>query len=66
MKTLSDNTQVSSKSYYFLLDWNEQNEKKFIFETFNKHRLCDLTINEYCVLWNHATTEEYEYLKLKL
>jgi hypothetical protein len=59
MKTLSDNKNVSARSYYFLLDWNEQDEKKFISNKFNKNRLCDLTIDEYMILWLNATTEEH-------
>jgi hypothetical protein len=59
MKTLTDKSMVSDRSYYYLLDWNEQNERKFINEKFNKNRLCDLTRDEYLVLWLQATTDEY-------
>ena len=59
MKTLIDGNQVSSKSYYFLLDWNDMNDKKFIDEKFSKIRLCDLNLDEYMVLWLHATTCEF-------
>ena len=62
MKTLSDNNEVTSRSYYFLLDWNEQDERHFINETFNKNRLCDLTLPEYKKLWKYAVTLEYEIL----
>jgi hypothetical protein len=58
MKTLSDGTNVSARSYYFLLDWNELNNKQFIFVQFGKERLCDLTRPEYKTLFKHATTTE--------
>lgn len=62
MKTLSDGNQVTSRSYYFLLDWNEQNRWYFINEKFNKERLCDLTKDEYIILWLYATTNEYNIM----
>lgn len=58
MKTLADGNEVTARSYYFLLDWNEHDEKKFMFNTFNKMRLCDLTLPEYKKLWMTATTNE--------
>lgn len=59
MKQLSDGSIVSSKSYYFLLDWNDYNDRVFIQEKFNKQRLIDLTKEEYLILWLNATIEEY-------
>lgn len=58
MKTLSDGTEVSARSYYYLLDWNEENRKEYIYKTFNKERLCDLTILEYRQLFCYATQIE--------
>jgi len=58
MKTLSDGKNVSAKSYYFLLEWNEQNKKQYIQETFNKNRLCDLELSQYIILWDFATKDE--------
>lgn len=55
---LLDGKQVSSHTYYFLLEWNERNDKKFIAEAFGKQRLCDLTYNEYVLLFKYATWEE--------
>lgn len=65
MKTLSDNIEVTSRSYYFLLDWNEQDDWKFIAERFNKGRLMDLDLDEYMILWLHATTAEYNKMTVK-
>lgn len=59
MKTLADGTKVSARSYYFLLDWNDENRKTYISEKFKKEKLCDLDKEEYGVLWLHATTNEY-------
>jgi hypothetical protein len=62
MKTLADGFTVSSKSYYFLLDWNDQNNKQFISEKFGKQRLCELDKEEYMILWLNATTNEYNQM----
>lgn len=56
MKTLIDGTQVNSRSYYFLLDWNEVDGRNIMIEKFNKYKLCELTSEEYQILWLHATT----------
>lgn len=58
MKTLSDGFEVSARSYYYLLDWNEVNEWRYIAEEFGKTCLKDLTKVEYKKLFNHATTSE--------
>lgn len=55
MKTLSDGIEVPSRGYYYLLDWNEFDGWEYLFSTFNKSRLCDLTITEYKQLFKHAT-----------
>jgi len=62
MKELADGTKVSAMTYYFLLDWNDKDNKKFIAEKFEKQRLADLTIDEYMILWSNATTNEYNKL----
>ena len=53
MKILADGTEVSERSYHYLLDWNEQDKKEF-----NKNRLCDLDRSECERLFNKATTSE--------
>jgi hypothetical protein len=62
MKTLSDGYQVSSRSYYFLLEWNEFDDKKFIQNGFNKNSLSALTEFEYKVLFKFATENELNNL----
>lgn len=58
MKTLADGTEVSARSYYYLLDWNERDNWHFIQTEFNKVRLCDLNRVDYKCLFNKATTQE--------
>ncbi len=58
MKTLIDGFEVSLRSYYYLLDWNELNEWEYFTQEFNKTRLCDLTRVEYKRLFNTATLYE--------
>ena len=55
MKELADGIQVSARTYYYLLDFNERYNWDFMYNTFNKKRLCDLTIVEYRQLFDHAT-----------
>jgi hypothetical protein len=58
MKKLADGFEVSARSYYYLLDWNEINEWKYMAQEFGKSRLMDLTRVEYKRLFNKATTSE--------
>lgn len=36
MKTLADCVEVSARSYYYLLDWNDVNQHKYLFDTLVK------------------------------
>ena len=58
MKKLTDGCEVTDRTYYYLLDWNDDDNKKFISEKFNKQRLCDLSSQEYAILWKHAIKTE--------
>lgn len=58
MKTLADGFEVSARSYYYLLDWNESNEWEYITHAYLKKRLCDLTKEEYKKLFDYATSLE--------
>lgn len=66
MKKLANGTEVTSRSYYFLLDWNEQDEWVTLVRLFSVKRLCDLNIDQYTQLFNHATQEEGIYLAEKI
>ena len=57
MKT-SDGFEVTSRSYYFLLDWNESDDWQYIIKEFGKSKLKDLNLAEYKQLFLHATTSE--------
>jgi hypothetical protein len=65
MKELSDGTQVSSRSYYFLLDFNDRDSWKTLVENFNVTRLHDLTKEQYIRLFEIACEKELETLKSK-
>jgi hypothetical protein len=58
MKTLADGKNVRARTYYYLLDWNKSNNKKYIAERFGKQKLYDLTLSEYKQLFNHATVSD--------
>jgi len=58
MKTLSNGFEVPSRTYYYLLDWNEANDWKYIREHFNKEKLKDLTREEYNQLFLFVSRSE--------
>ena len=58
MKTLIDGFEVSARSYYYLLDWNEVNEWKYMADNFNKATLKELTLEEYKQLFEYAVNNE--------
>lgn len=60
---LADGFEVSSRSYYFLLDWNEKNGWEYITHAFLKTRLKDLKKEEYIQLFEHAVSTEIKGLK---
>jgi len=63
MKELSDGTQVSSRSYYYLLDFNDRDSWKTLMEEFGVRRLHDLNIEQYIRLFEIASEKELETLK---
>lgn len=62
MKTIANNYEVSARSFYYLLDWNDRDNWVTIYEKFGTQKLSELTIDEYRELWLHATTTEYNNL----
>jgi hypothetical protein len=62
MKELADGHKVSSRSYYFLLDWNDKNNFKYLINVIGKNKLKDCTLKEYKRLFEFAT--KYELKKL--
>ncbi len=65
MKTLADGKEVSARSYYYLLDWNEVDEWSTLAEMFGVAKLGELTIDQYTALFQVATSEETLILKTK-
>lgn len=65
MKELSDGTQVTARSYYFLLDFNDRDGWKTLVDNFNVRRLHDLNKEQYIRLFEIATQAELQLLKTR-
>lgn len=63
MKILADDYEVTARSYYYLLDWNEQNEWRYISDNFGKEKLKELIREEYLELFQYATNQETNLIK---
>lgn len=63
MKELKNGEQVTSRSYYFLLDFNDRDSWKTLYDNFNVKRLNDLTKEQYIKLFEMAVEKELELLK---
>lgn len=55
MKVLDDGTKVPSRIYYYLLDWNDQDNWKYVTTFFDKTKLHTLTAEQFKELFKHAT-----------
>ena len=55
MKKLADGTEVSARTYYYLLDFNDRYQWEAMIQMFNKNKLRDLNIEEYRKLFEYAT-----------
>lgn len=62
MKTLIDDTEVSARGYYYLLDWNDQDEWKTIQALFGTCKLCELEKHQYIQLFEVATRVDLKRL----
>ena len=58
MKELYDGHKVSSRSYYFLLDWNDSNNFKYIRNIVGVNSLNGCTRKQYKKLFAFATKFE--------
>lgn len=58
MKTLHDGTQVTARSFYNLLDWNDIDGGEYMWDNFKLLRLSQLNKEQYTQLWEHATGNE--------
>lgn len=62
MKELADGTMVIARTYYYLLDFNDQDRFEYIQKEFNKKALCELTIFEFLELFDYAVKQDRRYL----
>lgn len=63
MKKLADGTNVSSRSYYFLLDFNDKNDWKNIMNLYGVTKLHLLTKHQYLYLFKQAVDIELKLLE---
>ena len=63
MKELADGSQVSSRGFYFLLDWNDRNNKQVMFNLYGIMRLHELSKHQYTYLMKYAMAEELKSLE---
>lgn len=59
MKELFDGSEVPARMYYYILDLNDCDNFKSLYEMFDKKRLYDLTRDEFVQLFNHATKVDF-------
>ena len=63
MKELADGTQVTSRSFYFLLDWNDRNNWQVMQGLYGEMKLSQLKKHQYVYLFEKAMASELEVLK---
>lgn len=54
MKTLKSGIKIPDRLYYYLLDFNDETAKQYIWDEFRKESLHELTMDEIISLTNHA------------
>lgn len=62
MKTLADGSQVSSGSFYFLLDFNDKDNWNIISGLWGEKKLSELNIQQYIYLFKKACAVEIKSL----
>jgi len=63
MKTLIDGTQVTSRSYYFLLDFNDKTDRKIMLDLWGIEKLNALNKQQYIYLFKKAMKAELYLLE---
>lgn len=58
---IANNIEVSSRSYYYLLDFNDRDDWKEL-SKFNVQKLSELNLEQYLELFKIATQKEIENL----
>ena len=67
MKTLADGNEVTSRTFYYLLDWRDRHHDERPLQTrFGKEKLHELTLNEYINLFYEATIMDRVWMENKL
>ena len=62
MKQLIDDTQVDSRTYYYLLDFNDRDNWDTILTLFDTGKLCELEISQFTELFRIATQQDLDKL----
>lgn len=62
MQTLKDGTEVTSRGFYFLLDWSDNDDKQTIYGLYGVHKLRDLDKGQYTYLMKTAMDSELKSL----
>ena len=62
MKQLSEGINVSSSTYYYLLDYNDRTNWDYIQSEFGKTKLASLHKEEYKKLFQKATSDDLKSL----
>jgi hypothetical protein len=63
MKTLADGTQVTSRSYYFLLDFNDRDSWETMHGLWGIMKLNELNKQQYIYLFKKAVEKEIKKLE---
>ena len=58
MKTLADGTEVSARSYYYLLDFNDRDNWQTMYGLWGIMKLNELDIHKYTYLYKKAVEKE--------
>lgn len=58
MKTLSNGTEVPSRCFYYLLEWNEQNNWELIQSISNQQSLTNLNHEQFWTLFRMAVNAD--------
>lgn len=66
MKKSSDNYNIPPRVWYYLLDWNEQNQWEAIWSWHGTRKLSDLTFHEVVGLYEHAVRTDIQTMKDQL
>ena len=58
MKVLDDMTEVPSRVWYYLLDWNDIDKHAYLYHKYGKNRLGSLTKTEFWEFFKYASESD--------